>query len=222
MPDSPTPRQGEAAAVPRRHPVGSSRQPKLGRARTCGDCTSSHRHRPGDRGAARRRTGGPTEWSDARIRARTRRSGARVPVCQGRRARPFKDLGSDSFGSVDLRNRLAEAAGMQLPASLVFDYPNAGAEVKFLRSRLEATSKHWRVTTSSPRSDRCSRRGRPLEMSSTRDEECLAERIRSILAEVLEDRESAARGDRVAVERASNADEPFVSSSTSKFQRSKE
>ncbi|MGO4614237.1 hypothetical protein AB4305_09260 [Nocardia sp. 2YAB30] len=49
-----------------------------------------------------------------------------------------------------------------------------------------------------------------------------AVRIHSIPAEALADRESAARGDRVAVEKASNADESFAPLSTSKFERSKE
>nr|WP_245672408.1 type I polyketide synthase [Nocardia anaemiae] len=52
----------------------------------------------------------------------------------------FQQLGFDSLGAIEFRNKLNATTGLQLPATLVFDHPNSQIVAEFIDSQLTGTA----------------------------------------------------------------------------------
>ncbi|MCA2219579.1 type I polyketide synthase, partial [Jidongwangia harbinensis] len=64
----------------------------------------------------------------------------------------FTELGVDSLTAIDLRNRLQNAVGVRLPATLVFDYPTAQTLAEFLLDKVSG-GPGKQITTRAVRTD---------------------------------------------------------------------
>ena len=49
---------------------------------------------------------------------------------------PLSEAGVDSLGAVELRNKLEASLGIELPATITFDYPTTSALASFLATRM--------------------------------------------------------------------------------------
>ena len=67
--------------------------------------------------------------------------------------RPFKELGFDSLGAIELRNRLGQATGLVLSSTLAFDYPSPAAVAEHLREKVEGVQRGGQQVVRRSRSD---------------------------------------------------------------------
>jgi NAD(P)-dependent dehydrogenase (short-subunit alcohol dehydrogenase family)/acyl carrier protein len=101
--------------------------------------------------------------------------------------RTFKDLGLDSLGAVELRNRLNVLTGLRLPSTLIFNHPTTAGMAKAIIDRLEATGHSDRSAALGEELDALERLMEAIPPEDVEEQRWCAARLRSLLGRVTVD-----------------------------------